>query len=114
MNQQMSIGVLFRYIDMKVEDTCLSRLDELLDDDWVDLIHESDRHGVASLLFHRFREADTYACVPDWAMQKLREIYLADSWENAERHLELTKLLKTLCSDNIPIIVILYKPVFPL
>ena len=106
MDQQTEDELLLYCLGMGTDKTRAARLEQLSTADWDDVIQQSARHGVTPLLYQRFTTTSTGTLIPTRVMQRLREIYLYSAKENIRLYHELSKVLKTLQNDDIPVIAL--------
>ena len=93
---------------LRAEDnpSCINVPDNLTDSDWNGLIRHSSRHCVAPLLYHRLRDAPPEFCVPNHVMSILHDIYLRNTGKNLRLYHKLSKALKILKHEDIPVIIL--------
>jgi len=103
MNQEAKGIALLHCLGMQTDETRAVRLEQLSSSDWDEVIQLSLKHGVAPLLYHRFR-MNTH--IPAEAMQKLRKIYLHNVVRNTRLYAELSKVFRALKSKDIPIVIL--------
>ncbi len=80
--------------------------DTLSEADWDDLLQQSARHGIASLFYHRLRTLHPDILIPPRIMGRLRQAHLDNSARNLRLYDNLSKVLKILRRDSIPVIVL--------
>ncbi|NQT16233.1 MAG: nucleotidyltransferase family protein [Planctomycetes bacterium] len=81
-------------------------LGELDEQEWDTFIEESGRHGLTPLLYHRLKTPDDDTHVPTGMMQRLRDVYVHSTAANVRRFHELSRILKALEEEGIPVIVL--------
>jgi hypothetical protein len=82
------------------------RLEGLSNSDWETIIQQSVRHGVTPLLYHRLKTFPSGINIPNHVVQRLRDIYLQSASRNMHLYHELSKTLKRLRHENIPMIAL--------
>ncbi len=98
--------VLLYCLGTNANEKCAARLEQLLPSDWEGVIQRSMRHVVAPLLYHRLKILSPRTNIPVGIVQRLREIYLHNAAKNMQLYTELSKLLRILKDDGIPVIVL--------
>lgn len=106
MDEKTEDDLLLYCLNMGTDEIRAAKLEQLSTSDWDGVIQQSVRRGVTPLLYHRFRTTSTSAYIPTRVMQRLREIYLYSVRENMRLYHELSKVLKILQNDGIPVIVL--------
>jgi hypothetical protein len=76
------------------------------EEDWEELLRQSDRHKVTPLLYHHLRTCRPDLPVPDGITGKLRQAHLDNSARNLRLYSHLGKVLRLLRLENIPVIVL--------
>jgi len=100
-------GELLLYcLGIETDEIRAAKLEQLSNSDWDEVIQQSVRHRVAPLLYHRFRTTGTSVRIPIRVMQRLREIYFHSAARNIRLYNELGKVLKSLTSAGIEVIVL--------
>lgn len=74
--------------------------------DWDMLIAIARAHKVAPLLYNRLSDGDMGDIASDDTIQKLRRVYLQNSFLNTQRHHNLSEILKALNDNGIQIIIL--------
>jgi hypothetical protein len=74
--------------------------------EWPKLLHEAERHGLASLLYRRIGSTGAQATVPaqDWG--RLRTLYLKSLARNMRIFHEVENVLRLLTDAGIPVIAL--------
>lgn len=103
MDQETKDSLLLHCLSTEIEEIEPARLEGLSGSDWDEVIKQSIRHRVASLLYNRLR---TNTHIPAEVVQRLRAIYLQNVVRNTQLYNELSRVLKALKSEDIPIIVL--------
>jgi hypothetical protein len=80
--------------------------DSLTDSDWNGIIRHSLRHYVAPLLYHRLKGSSPAFRVPNHVMSILHDIYLRNTGKNLRLYHKLSKALKILKHEGIPVIIL--------
>lgn len=106
MDQKAKDELILYYIGMKTREIEAGELEQLSVDDWDEIIQESDRHRVIPLLYHHLRLLGMDALLPASVEEELQEIYLQSSWWNMQRYHELSKIIRLLKHDGIPVILL--------
>jgi hypothetical protein len=92
---------------MGTDETRVARLEQLSPSDWDGVIQQANRHRVTPLLYRRLKTLGPGTIIPAGIMQRLQEIYLFDSARrNVRLHHQLSKVLKMLQNDGIPVIAL--------
>lgn len=87
----------------------LSRIDELkrlTASDWADVVQLSLRHRIAPQIYQGLKKYGLSTYVPADVFQLLRETYLHNAVRNTRRFHELSKVLKMLKREGVPVIVL--------
>jgi hypothetical protein len=82
------------------------RVEPLSEADWEKLLQQSDRHKITPLLYHRLRTFQPDISIPPDITGKLRQAYLDNSARNLRLYNNLSRVLKILRCDRIPVIVL--------
>ncbi len=83
-----------------------SKLGQLSDPEWEDLIHQAIRHLVSPLLYLRLNGSPARSSVPDWVRHRLRLLYLKNGGRNTHLYHELGKVLESFRKNHIPVIAL--------
>jgi len=102
-----NISILLRVLGKWGDDAALAALRPLSDSEWIDLVRESKRLLVAPLLYQRLKSLEGVCQPPLLVMNQLRGSYLKNSARGVWFINELSKIVKVLHQEHIP--VILYK-----
>lgn len=94
-----SLGI---YIDA----SNITPLEGLTISDWNNIIQKASNHKVAPMIYYRFGKDGITEYIPNEILLKLRKIYLAVLSKNMRIYKELSKLLKELNNENIPVIIL--------
>lgn len=76
------------------------------EDDWEELLRQSDRHNVTPLLYHRLRTFHPDLPLPNGITGKLRQAHLDNSARNLRLYSHLGKVLRILRQESIPVIAL--------
>jgi hypothetical protein len=106
MNQKVKDTLLLSCVGMGSDEAIASQVQQLSRPDWNEVTQGSARHRIIPLLYLRIRTLSLRANIPPDIDQKLREIYLHTSWKNMQRYYELSKVLRALQDNHIPVIVL--------
>ena len=106
MDQRAKDTLLLSCLGIGSDEAIASQVQQLSRPDWDEVIEESARHRIIPLLYQRLRTLSPTATIPANVEQELREIYLHSSWKNAQRYYELSKVLRALQDNNIPVVVL--------
>lgn len=74
--------------------------------DWEELLHQSDRHRVTPLLYHRLWTCHPDLCIPDNILGKLRQAHLDNAARNLLLYGHLAKILQLFQHQNIAVIAL--------
>ncbi len=83
-----------------------SRLEQLTPADWHDLMQQARSHAVLYLLYHRLKTRNLDRHIPADIHQAVRTEYFELAWRNNSLYNDLSKILKTLQQENIPVILL--------
>ena len=106
MDQKTINELLFRCLGAIDNEAIATELSQLSTGNWDELIRQSRRHSVTPLLYHRIKAIDPTPGIPAQVMQELRKIYLLSAESNIKRYNELSKWLRLIQNDGIPVIVL--------
>jgi hypothetical protein len=76
------------------------------DMDWNSVFRRSDEHLLTPLLYQQLKGQDAIVSVPSGIMDQLRESYLRTAAANMRLYHELSKVLRILADNDIPVIVL--------
>ncbi|WPD24686.1 MAG: nucleotidyltransferase family protein [Candidatus Electrothrix scaldis] len=82
------------------------KLAQLSKEDLDAVVHKANRHRVTSLLYQTLSTPHLEPIVPASITQALRSAYLETVWWNTSLYSELSKILKVLQDENIPVILL--------
>lgn len=75
--------------------------------DWNNLIHLAKIHCVAPLVYRQMKQSDEMSAIfPDQFFERLRLEYLLNLAQNIKRYHELSKVLKLLEREQVPVILL--------
>ncbi len=80
--------------------------EHLLLADWVRLFQQASERGVAPLAYRRLKELGSEIRVPAAVMVRFRQAFLESTARNLRLYNRLDRVLSTLASDGIPVIVL--------
>jgi hypothetical protein len=103
MNQTDPHDLLLRCL---CEEPDASRLEQLPPSDWHDLIRQARSHAVLYLLYHRLKKRNLDRLIPADMLQTVRTEYFECAWRNNNLYSDLSKVLKALQAEDIPVIVL--------
>lgn len=83
-----------------------SELERLTESDWHDLIQQARSHAVLYLLYHRLKKRNLDSYIPADILQTVRTEYFEQAWRNNSLYNDLSKILKALQQENIPVILL--------
>ncbi len=106
MDQKAKGELLLYCLNMGVDEAKTARFEQLSDSDWDEFIEQSDRHGIAPLLYHRFMITGATAHIPDRVMEEFQRLYRDNAWKNTQLYHEASKVFRILRSEGIPVIVL--------
>jgi putative nucleotidyltransferase-like protein len=106
MDNRLEFDVLFYCLGIGTNKIKSVRLDQLPSSEWEDIICQSDRNGVAPLLYMRLKALSQKTTIPDSVLKKLRKKYVYTAWKNKQLNHELSQMLSLLNNHGIPVIVI--------
>ncbi len=101
--KQIDELILYCLVTKDDEATKATRFEQLLINDWEEIILRSAKYRVGPLLYSRLK-TDGY--IPAEVMRRLKRIYLANAMKNVKLYNELSKLLTMLQDDGISVIVL--------
>jgi hypothetical protein len=82
------------------------KVEPLSEADWEDLLQQSARHRVTPLFYHRLRTFHPDIPIPPNVTGRLRQAYLGNAARNLRLYHNLSRVLKILRRDSIPVIVL--------
>ncbi len=88
------------------EEPDASRLEQLTESDWHDLIKQARSHAVLYLLNHRLKTRNLDRLIPADILKTIRTEYFECAWRNNNLYNDLSKILKALQQENIPVILL--------
>jgi len=106
MDQKAKGELLLYCLNMGVDETKTSRFEQLSNSDWDEFVEQSDSHGIAPLLYHRFMTTGAIAHIPNSVMLGLQRLYRDNAWRNTQLYNEASKVLRILQNAGIPVIVL--------
>ena len=106
MNQKKEVRLLLNFLSIGTAETKSGEFRYLLNSDWNDVIQQADKQGVAPLLYQRLQTLSQSITIPAEATQRLQEIYFNIAEWNKQLYHELSKVLRILQNDGIPVIVL--------
>jgi len=83
-----------------------SRLRQLSDHDWDDVVEQSAKQGIAALLYHRSNTVNVGVNVPTRVTQRLHGIAVGSALKGLRLYQELSQILGVLHDEGIPVIVL--------
>ncbi|OCC15622.1 hypothetical protein DBT_0973 [Dissulfuribacter thermophilus] len=98
--------VLLAFLGEKDRQEYLEIISNLSKNAWYQIIKESNRHLVSSLLYLRFKQRDLIKEIPPQVQEVLHKIYLHNSAINLKKYHTLAQILKILNQADIPVIVL--------
>jgi len=107
MNQKTAnelIELLCYCLNTENDEISADKLEKLSSYDWDNVIQLSARHDVTPLLYQHLKSSSIK--IPVSTLQKLRKIFLYSAVRNRSLYNELSKVLKALQEENIPVIVL--------
>jgi hypothetical protein len=106
MNQTQIDTLLLYCLRASPDKTGDGRFMPLSEADWDDLLQQSDRHKITPLFYHRLRTFHPDIPIPPDVIGKLRQAYLDNAARNERLYHNLSKVLKILRRDSIPVIAL--------
>ncbi|MBC8236182.1 nucleotidyltransferase family protein [bacterium] len=91
---------------METDEKKAGKLEQLSTPNWDGVIQQSIRHSITPLLYQRLETLGPSTNIPASVEQKLREIYIHSAARNMRLYHELSKVLRILQNDDIPVIVL--------
>ena len=98
--------LLLYCLDIGSNDMRADELMKLSTDDWDEVIQKAIRHGVGPLLYHSLKTLKTDIDIPGNIGSSLQEAYLYYIKRNMELFHALSKILRAMQEQNIPVIVL--------
>jgi len=98
--------VLLYCLRADVKKISAAELKQISSVDWEKVIELSIKHSVTPLLYQRLKAFISEAAIPGKILDKLHEIYLNSATKNMRLFNELSKVLRILQDDGIPVIVL--------
>jgi len=105
-DQNLEREALLYCLRRESDETTMVRLQELSGSNWESLLQQANTQGVAPLLFYRLKDLTPDTSVPPGALQRLHNQYLHTVMRNTRLYNTLSKILKPLQDDDIPVIVL--------
>lgn len=106
MDQKAKGELLLYCLNMGVDEAKTARFEQLSSSDWDEFIEQSDRHGIAPLLYHRFMTTGATAHIPNRVMEEFQRLYRDNAWRNTQLYNEASKVFSILQNAGIPVIVL--------
>jgi len=106
MDQKTANEWLCYFLRVEADTTEARNLKSLSTPDWDDIIQRSIKHKVSPLLYHRLKSRYSDEDIPDNVVPGLRDICLHSIARNVRLYHGLSKVLKGLKNDGIPVIVL--------
>ncbi|MBC2717241.1 MAG: nucleotidyltransferase family protein [Desulfobacteraceae bacterium] len=111
MNKKLEGELLLYCLGIGTDKIKPARLEQLSTSEWEEIIQQSDRNGVAPLLYLRLKALDQCitipgTTIPNSVLQRLRKKYVCNAWKNKRLYHELSKVLSLFQNDGIPVIVL--------
>lgn len=103
MDQETKDSVLLHRLAMETGKVEAIDLGQLSDSEWGEIIQKSLKHGIAPLLYDHFKKNSN---IPNSAMQRLRSIYLQNAIKNTRLYDRLTRALRALKEEDIPVVIL--------
>jgi hypothetical protein len=73
---------------------------------WESILFRAEWYRVSAILFHHLRNLDVRSLVPDWAMERLKAVYVHNAVRNAHLRSKLHEVIRTLSAEGIPVILL--------
>ena len=102
----MNVKEISNLIHCLREEPDASQLEQLTESDWHDLIRQARSHAVLYLLYHRLKKRNLDSLLPADTQQTVRTEYFECAWRNNSLYSDLSKILKALHRENIPVILL--------
>lgn len=106
MNSNQIDELLLAYLQPSPSPARVGGVASLSEDDWEELLRQSDRHKVTPLLYHRLRTCHPDVPIPEGITGKLRQAHLDNSARNLWLYDHLGQVLQLLRQVNIPVIAL--------
>jgi hypothetical protein len=106
MDQTQIDELLLYFLRARPDKTGDGKVEPLSEADWEDLLQQSARHRITPLFYHRLRTFHPDIPIPPNVMGRLRQAYLGDDTRNLMLYYNLSRVLKILRRDGIPVIVL--------
>jgi hypothetical protein len=106
MDQTQIDELLLHCLRASPDKTSDGRVEPLSEADWDDLLQQSARHGITPLFYHHLKTFHPDIPIPPNVTGRLRQAYLDNAARNLRLYDNLSKVLKILRRDRIPVIVL--------
>jgi len=106
MDKSTKVKILLHCLGVKTEWTLTDGIENLSTDDWDEVIQLAGINKAIPLLYHHLRITHKIAGIPAELKQKLLDASLFSSDCNVRLYYELSRLLKALNNEGVPVIVL--------